>query len=88
MARKAVAVRREEIVPAALGQVRDRGVAGVRAADVARALDVSTALVFSHFGTLETLIGEAFRQAAERDLANLRGELDRGGPPGRACGPC
>jgi AcrR family transcriptional regulator len=80
MMRKAVAVRREEIVLAALEQIRARGIAGVRAADVAQALDISTALIFYHFGTLEALIIEAFRQAAERDLANLRDELERGGP--------
>jgi len=80
MTRKAVAVRREEIVLAALEQIRTRGIAGVRAADVAKALDVSTALIFYHFGTLETLIIEAFRQAAEKDLATLRDELERGGP--------
>ncbi|MEU0791491.1 TetR/AcrR family transcriptional regulator [Amycolatopsis sp. NPDC005961] len=79
MARKAVAVRREEIVLAALDQVRARGIAGVRAADVAKALDISTALIFYHFGTLEALIIEAFRQAAERNLAVLRDELARPG---------
>ncbi|GAB3155610.1 TetR/AcrR family transcriptional regulator [Amycolatopsis stemonae] len=82
MRRKAVAVRREEIVLAALEQVRLRGIAGVRAADVAKDLGVSTALVFYHFGTLETLIVEAFRQAAERNLAVLREELNRAGPAG------
>jgi AcrR family transcriptional regulator len=82
MARKAVAVRREEIVLAALDRVRARGIAGVRAADVAQALGVSTALVFYHFGTLEALIIEAFRQAAERNLAVLRDELARPGPAG------
>ncbi|SFW92211.1 TetR/AcrR family transcriptional regulator [Amycolatopsis australiensis] len=80
MTRKAVAVRREEIVLAALGQIRARGIAGVRAADVAKALDVSTALVFYHFGTLEALVIEAFRHAAETQLAALRDELDRTGP--------
>ncbi|GLY44287.1 TetR family transcriptional regulator [Amycolatopsis sp. NBRC 101858] len=82
MTRKAVAVRREEIVLAALERVRARGIAGVRAADVAKALDVSTALIFYHFGTLEALIIEAFRQAAERNLAVLRDELARPGPAG------
>jgi AcrR family transcriptional regulator len=82
MARKAVAVRREEIVLAALEQVRARGIAGVRAADVAKARHVSTALIFYHFGTLEALIIEAFRQAAEKNLATLRDELERGGPAG------
>lgn len=72
MARKGVAVRRDEIVLAALDQVRQRGIAGVRAAEVAKSLDVSTSLIFYHFGTLENLIVEAFRHAAEADLARLR----------------
>jgi AcrR family transcriptional regulator len=80
MTRKAVAVRREEIVVAALAQIRRCGIAGVRAAEVAKALDISTALVFYHFGTLEALIIEAFRQAAEKDLAKLGDALARGGP--------
>jgi AcrR family transcriptional regulator len=80
MMRKAVAVRREEIVVAALGQIRVRGICGVRAADVAGALDVSTALIFYHFGTLETLVIEAFRQAAENELGKLNRELGKGGP--------
>jgi len=79
MTRKTVAVRREEIVVAALDQVRARGIAGVRAADVAKALDVSSALIFYHFGTLENLIVEAFRQAAEKDLASLQAVQARGG---------
>lgn len=79
MRRKAVAVRREEIVLAALDQIRARGIAGVRAADVATALDVSTALIFYHFGTLEALVIEAFRQAAEKNLAALREALGRDG---------
>lgn len=79
MTRKSVAVRREEILLGALDQIRARGISGVRAADVARTLRVSTALIFYHFGTLEALIIEAFRHAAEHQLALLRGELDRGG---------
>ncbi|HKN53238.1 MAG TPA: TetR family transcriptional regulator, partial [Amycolatopsis sp.] len=79
MTRKTVAVRREEIVVAALDQVRARGIAGVRAADVAKALDVSSALIFYHYGTLENLIVEAFRQAAEKDLASLQAVQARGG---------
>ncbi|WP_329051428.1 TetR family transcriptional regulator [Amycolatopsis sp. NBC_01488] len=82
MKRKEVAVRREEILLAALEQISRRGIAGVRAADVAQDLGVSTALVFYHFGTLEALIIEAIRQAAERNLAVLRDELSRPGPVG------
>ncbi|GHG45666.1 TetR family transcriptional regulator [Amycolatopsis bullii] len=77
--RKAVAVRREEIVRAALEIIRSRGICGVRAADVAHSLEVSTALIFYHFGTLETLVIEAFRQAAEHELAKLDDELRKGG---------
>lgn len=80
MMRKAVAVRREEIVRAALDNIRARGIAGVRAADVAHSLDVSTALIFYHFGTLETLVIEAFRQAAEHELTKLNDELGKSGP--------
>ncbi|WP_103341965.1 TetR/AcrR family transcriptional regulator [Amycolatopsis sp. CA-126428] len=80
MMRKAVAVRREEIVRAALAQIRSRGIAGVRAADVAHSLDVSTALIFYHFGTLEALVIEAFRQAAEGELTKLDDELGKSGP--------
>ncbi|MFJ7218735.1 TetR/AcrR family transcriptional regulator [Amycolatopsis sp. NPDC098790] len=82
MKRKEVAVRREEILVAVLDQVRRRGIAGVRAADVAHSLGVSTALVFYHFGTLERLVIEAFRHAAERNLAVLRDELAQDGPVG------
>ncbi len=79
MARKTVAVRREEIVLAALAKIEERGFAGVRAADVAKALDISTALIFYHFGTLEKLVIDAFRQAAETDLAMLRTAMDEPG---------
>jgi AcrR family transcriptional regulator len=83
MARKGVAVRRDEIVLAALDQVRQRGIAGVRAAEVAKSLDVSTSLIFYHFGTLENLIVDAFRHAAEADLARLREIMAAGGEVGK-----
>ena len=69
--RKAVAVRRDEILAATLDQVRERGIAGTRAAEIAKALGISTALIFYHFGTIENLVAEAFAAAAERDLAAL-----------------
>ena len=83
MARKGVAIRKDEIVLAALDQVRKCGIAGVRAAEVAKALEVSTSLVFYHFGTLENLIVEAFRHAAEADLARLREILADPGDAGK-----
>lgn len=71
MARRKVEVRREEILAAAEAEVRRRGFARTRVADVAEALGVSTALVFYHFGTKERLFAEALEHAVERDLARL-----------------
>jgi AcrR family transcriptional regulator len=66
-----VDARREEILRAAVDQITARGFAETRVVDVADALDVSTALVFYHFETKDRLLSEAFRYAAERDLARL-----------------
>jgi AcrR family transcriptional regulator len=99
--RKAVAVRRDEILAATLDQVRERGIAGTRAAEIAKALGISTALIFYHFGTIENLVAEAFTAAAEKDLAaldrtlkntggsaekRLRAVLRQYGPTGDAAG--
>ncbi|WP_279579563.1 TetR/AcrR family transcriptional regulator [Fodinicola feengrottensis] len=99
--RKAVAVRRDEILAATLDQVRERGIAGTRAAEIAKALGVSTALIFYHFGTIENLVAQAFAAAAEQDLAaldrtlkktsggaekRLRAVLRQYGPTGDAAG--
>jgi AcrR family transcriptional regulator len=67
-----VAERREELLRAAIEQIEARGVAAVRIADVAASLGVSNALVLYHFSTKEKLVAEAFRYAAEGDLAHLR----------------
>jgi AcrR family transcriptional regulator len=64
-------VRREEILQATCDQVAQRGFANTRAADVATALGVSTALIFYHFDSKERLLSEALAFAAERDLARL-----------------
>ncbi|MET9845852.1 TetR/AcrR family transcriptional regulator [Streptomyces ossamyceticus] len=70
--RLSVAERREELLRAAIEQIEARGVAAVRIADVAASLGVSNALVLYHFSTKEKLVAEAFRHAAEGDLAHLR----------------
>ncbi|MCF1593958.1 TetR/AcrR family transcriptional regulator [Streptomyces muensis] len=75
--RLSVAERREELLRAAVEQIEARGVAAVRIADVASALDVSNALVLYHFATKEKLVAAAFAHAAEGDLARLRRILGR-----------
>ena len=50
----------------------------VRVGDVARALGVSTGLVFYHFDTKDALFVAALEFAVERDLARLDRTLARG----------
>ena len=69
--RKNVVVRREEILAAAVEQVRQRGLAATRVIDVARALGVSKALVHYHFDSKEKLLADAFAYAAQRDLDSM-----------------
>jgi AcrR family transcriptional regulator len=77
--RRKVEVRREEILAAAVGEIAQRGVAATRAADVAQALGVSTALIFYHFETKDRLLAEAFAYAAQQDLDRLGKVLASGG---------
>jgi AcrR family transcriptional regulator len=64
-------LRREEILAATVQQVTVRGVSATRAADVAKALGISTGLIFYHFGSLDQLIAEAFAFAVDQDLSRL-----------------
>lgn len=79
--RRDVEVRREELLDATLEQVDTVGLAATRVADVAKALDVSTALVFYHFGTKDVLLAEAFTHAVQRDLDRLDRAVARGTDP-------
>lgn len=79
MARRAVEVRREEILAAAVTEVTRRGFAQTRVADVARALGVSTALVFYHFATKERLLAATLDHAVGRDLDRLASAVRRPG---------
>jgi len=100
-ARRSVEVRREEILSTTVELLDRLGLAATRVADVAKALDVSPALVFYHFGTKDDLVAEAFAHAVERDLhrmerasaaggddpvERLRRVLRLYGPTGRATG--
>ncbi|MCI2417388.1 TetR family transcriptional regulator C-terminal domain-containing protein [Saccharopolyspora sp. K220] len=69
--KKEVGARREEILTTTLDLITERGVSGLRGSDVAVRLNVSTALVFYHFESLDNLIMSAFRHATERDLGRL-----------------
>jgi len=72
-------VRREEILRATCREVRARGFASTRVADVAAALGVSSGLVFYHFASKDNLLSEAFRHAAQADLDQLAIEVARDG---------
>jgi len=69
--RRKVELRRDEILASTTETVDRLGLEATRVTDVARALDVSPALVFYHFGTKDALVAEAFAYAVERDLARL-----------------
>jgi AcrR family transcriptional regulator len=77
--RKNVQVRREEILAAAVEQVRQRGLIDTRVIDVARALGVSKALVHYHFDSKEKLLAAAFTYAAQRDLDAMAQAAASGG---------
>jgi AcrR family transcriptional regulator len=81
MGRRAVEVRREEILVATVEQLRERGMEQVRVADVAAAMGISTGLVFYHFTTKEALVVAALEHAVDEDLERLRRALVRGRTP-------
>lgn len=64
-------VRHEEILGATVRLIQQVGIDALRIADVGRDLGVSPALVIYHFKTKENLVAEAFRHAAEGDLARM-----------------
>jgi len=79
--RRAVEVRREEML-AATTQLLDRiGLAAIRVSDVAKELGVSPGLVFYHFGSKDTLVAEAFGYAVDQDLDRLDQAVARGTEP-------
>lgn len=81
MGRRSVDVRREEILAAAVEQVRVRGMDQTRVRDVAERIGISTGLVFYHFDTRDKLLAAALEHAVDLDLARLRRALQRAGTP-------
>ena len=69
--RRSVELRRDEILASTTETVDRIGLEATRVTDVAKALNVSPALIFYHFGTKDALVAEAFAYAVERDLARL-----------------
>ncbi|MGF7123189.1 TetR/AcrR family transcriptional regulator [Rhodococcus sp. AG1013] len=99
--RKETQDRRNEILSTTLDLITESGIDRLRAADIAKELGISTALIFYHFKTLENVVVSAFELAAENDLDNLdnvlantdgdietrlRAVLYEYGPTGRAVG--
>ncbi|HEX4247921.1 MAG TPA: TetR family transcriptional regulator C-terminal domain-containing protein [Pseudonocardia sp.] len=78
--KKGADVRRGEILGVTLELISERGIDALRGADVAARLDVSPALVFYHFESLENLVVSAFRYATERDLVTLDRIVAEQGP--------
>lgn len=83
MARRAVDVRREEILRATVDEVTERGFASTRVADVAARLGISTGLVFYHFDSKDALLSAAFDYAAQRDLERLAAAANGAGTAAR-----
>lgn len=76
MKKPTVDERRAEILDGAIQVLIERGFASTRVADVAKRLDVSTSLIHYHFESKETLLAEAFAQAANQDIAELEADID------------
>jgi AcrR family transcriptional regulator len=79
--RRAVDVRRDEILTATTDLLDRIGLASIRVSDVAKALGVSSSLVFYHFGTKDALVAEAFAHAVDRDLRRLDVAIANGDGP-------
>jgi AcrR family transcriptional regulator len=71
-----VAERRNEILETTCEVVIERGFAGTRIADVAKRLAVSSSLIHYHFDSKEQLLAEAFQHYAQKDVAEMEGEIE------------
>lgn len=81
MTRKNAQARRVEVLGETVRQIRERGMAALRVADVAEATGVSAALIIYHFETKEKLLAEALAYAAESDLRKLGRIMREAGTP-------
>lgn len=82
MKRMNAQARRVEVLAETVKQIREKGMQSVRIADVADAMDVSSALIIYHFETKEKLLTGALTYAAERDLLKLGRIMRSPGSPG------
>jgi AcrR family transcriptional regulator len=71
-------VRKTEILETTVRVVLERGFGHTRVADVAAALGVSTGLIHYHFASKDILLAEAFRFAADADIARVGKVLAEG----------
>ena len=71
-----VAERRNEILETTCEVVIERGFAATRIADVAKRLEVSSSLIHYHFDSKEQLLAEAFAHYANKDVAEMEGEIE------------
>ena len=76
MKKPTVAERRNEILETTCEVVIERGFAGTRIADVAKRLEVSSSLIHYHFDSKEQLLAEAFEHYANKDVAEMEGEIE------------
>lgn len=76
--------RRAVILTAVLDQIGERGAAGVRMKDVARAARVSVGSIQYYFDTREELVLEAFRRHSESVIEKVQTSFRRGLPPWEA----
>lgn len=81
MTRKTAQARRVEVLGETVRQIREKGMSALRIADVAAAMDVSSALIIYHFETKEKLLAEALMHAAESDLLKLGRIMREPGTP-------
>ena len=76
MKKPTVAERRSEILETTCEVVIARGFAATRIADVAKRLNVSSSLIHYHFDSKEQLLAEAFEHYAQKDVAEMEGEIE------------
>jgi AcrR family transcriptional regulator len=67
---------KEQIVGAAIETLRSEGFAGTSARAIARRGDFNQALIFYHFGTVNSLLLEALRETSERRMATYSAALE------------
>jgi AcrR family transcriptional regulator len=68
---------RRKLIDGTIATLRDHGIAGTSARAIAAAAGVNQALVFYHFGTVDTLIETAGRESTEERIALYRPQFEQ-----------